>query len=472
MEQWEQYLGDGYEVVDLLKESATGAVALLYDRIGKQVCVLKQREKHSKAIYQKLREMENPYIPFIYRLMEREGQLLIIEEFIDGRTLANILRYDGKLDEKLAIHVLQELCECLQPLHSQGIVHRDIKPSNIILTKSNNVKLIDFGIARMVKETDETDTEFLGTKGYAPPEQYGFGQTDARSDIYSLGITIRRMLGADYHGCLEKVFQRCTELDPENRYASVDELLQDVDHRQKQWRIWRWTASLGIVLLLSAVGLSAVHDSRQETIPVSQEADVPFVESTAEQVSSSPSSDAPIPSKHTATDHVETTPAAMSESKEVPSHATAEKLPAETPNAVPWKYPRLNREYCTFFLNGTPCGTGISIPAELWKSWEQESYAIRFPADWSMTLHIDNQSAADVISPMLNCSFHGAEGQDWHTNIPTIPSGESADCDIPLGQCRISGRLGWLGVRLEDTAGTSFYWEFQFYLEGAGAGRG
>ena len=89
MEQWEQYLGDGYEVVDLLKESTTGAVALLYDRIGKQVCVLKQREKHSKAIYQKLREMENPYIPFIYRLMEREGQLLIVEEFIDGRTLAN-----------------------------------------------------------------------------------------------------------------------------------------------------------------------------------------------------------------------------------------------------------------------------------------------------------------------------------------------------------------------------------------------
>ena len=466
MKQWAHYLGDGYEVVDILKESATGAVALLYDRIGKQVCVLKQRAIPSKAIYQKLKEMENPYIPSIYRLLERNGQLFIIEEFIDGRTLADILRYDGKLNEKKAIHVLQELCECLRPLHKEGIIHRDIKPSNIILTKSNSVKLIDFGIARMVKETDGADTELLGTKGYAPPEQYGFGQTDARSDIYSLGITIRRMLGSDYHGCLGKVLQRCTALDPENRYASVDELLQDAGHRQKQWRVRQWAAVLGIVLLLSAVSLSAVHEPMQETVPASQEAEVPFVERPTEpQISSSPSSNAPIQPNNMTTGQTETAPATTTEREEIPSHAVIEKLPAEKPNAVPWQYPQLNREHCTFFLNGAPCGTGIPIPAGLWKSWERDGDTIRFPADWSMTLHIDNQSASDVISPMLNCSFHGAEGQDWRSNAPIIPSGESADFDIPLGECRISGRLGWLGIRLEDNAGTSLYWEFQFYLE-------
>ena len=468
MEQWEQYLGDGYEVVDLLKESATGAVALLYDRIGKQVCVLKQREKHSKAIYQKLREMENPYIPFIYRLMEREGQLLIIEEFIDGRTLANILRYDGKLDEKLAIHVLQELCECLQPLHSQGIVHRDIKPSNIILTKSNSVKLIDFGIARMVKETDETDTEFLGTKGYAPPEQYGFGQTDARSDIYSLGITIRRMLGADYHGCLEKVFQRCTALDPENRYASVDELLQDVARQQGKKKLQRWILLIVTALLLSAAVLYAIQEPRQDRDADAGDA---FVMEEAHSSATIPDT-VPSPPQQAQQE--------PSQTGEIPVSAVEEEIPAGVSDLhmeknsplQSWKYPSLQREQCTFSLNGAPCGTGIPVSASVWNGWEREGDTVRIPSGWGMSLHIDNQSAADFVNPVLELSYRGAEHQSRTLSAATIPSGGSADFDIPLGDCLFSGKLFWLGVRLRDAGGASFYWEFQFYLEGAGAGRG
>ena len=466
MKDWEQCLGDGYEVVDLLKESPDGVVALLYDRIGRQVCVLKQRDLRTGSIYRKLKEMGNPHIPSIYRLMERDGQMYVIEEFIDGRTLADILHYDGgKLDEATVLHVLRELCECLRPVHGESIVHRDIKPSNIILDKKQGVYLVDFGIARIARETDEPDTEFLGTKGYAPPEQYGFGQTDARSDIYSLGMTARRMLGEGYHGCLDKVLQRCTALAPENRYASVDELLQDIGQQQRRWRARRWIAGIGTALLVSAAALWALHDSGQERLLADNgKEEIPsFVEGNVEpETKEVPSGADPQPPGQEPAQAKES-PAPVTE-KEPPARMA--DLPAETkPEGRIWKYPQLNREQCTFFLNGMPCETGIPVPAELWGSWRKEGDAVLFPADWTLRLHIDNQSASDVVSPVLECEFRGAEDLTWQRSASAIPSGESADFDIPLGQCKVSGRLCWLGVRLEDAGGTSFYWDFQFYLE-------
>lgn len=127
--------------------------------------------------------------------------------------------------------MLKQLCECLKILHAQKIIHRDIKPSNVMLTENETVKLIDFSISRIAKENKENDTDFLGTKGYAPPEQFGFGQTDARSDIYSLGVTIQKILGENYDGYLKKILSKCTELDPAKRYQSVEEILADIDKK-------------------------------------------------------------------------------------------------------------------------------------------------------------------------------------------------------------------------------------------------
>ena len=85
------------------------------------------------------------------------------------------------------------MCDGLKELHEQKIIHRDIKPSNMILQADGRIRLIDFDAARIFKDNKATDTELLGTKDYAPPEQYGFGQTDPRSDIYSLGVTIKNV---------------------------------------------------------------------------------------------------------------------------------------------------------------------------------------------------------------------------------------------------------------------------------------
>ena len=461
MELWEQYLGSSYEMVDILKDSENGLVALIYDKIGRRVCVLKQRDARSKGIYEMLKEMDNPYVPAIYRLIEQDGKLLVIEEYIDSRTLSDILRYDGMLNERTALHILKEICECLRHFHKRNVVHRDIKPSNIILAKNYEVKLIDFGIARVTRPSEESDTEFLGTKGYAPPEQYGFGQTDARSDIYSLGITIRRMLGEEYHGSLMPVLQKCAALDPEGRYSSVDELLQDVERQQGRKKLQRWILAIVTAFLLAATALHTIQEPKQDRDVDAADA---FVMKDAPSPAASPDTVSSPPPQ---------TQQEPSQTIEIPAPAMEEEIPADvsalrTEKAAPlqkWKYPSLNREQCTFSLNGAPCGTGIPVSASVWKGWEREGDMVRIPSDWNMTLHIDNRSASDFVSPVLEITYRGAERQSQTLSAATIPSGGSADFNIPLGDCPVSGKLFWLGVRLRDAKGASFYWEFQFYLE-------
>lgn len=223
-----------YKPIDILKTGESGNVQLVYDRVGKQVCVMKQRKLNSANVYQRVRKIKSRYIPEIFRMIEEDENFLVVEEYVSGRTLTEILLYEEFFHEDLAAQIMRQLCECLQELHAQGIIHRDIKPSNIMLTRDNVIRLIDFSISRIVKEANETDTEFLGTRGYAPPEQYGFGQTDERSDIYSLGVTIKRLVGKNYSGWLEKILERCTKIDPTNRYQNVDELLDDFDRRHWQ----------------------------------------------------------------------------------------------------------------------------------------------------------------------------------------------------------------------------------------------
>ena len=223
-----------YDTVDIIKDGKNGKVSLVYDKVGKLFYVMKERDLRVAEIYRRLKNIKSPYLPEIYHAVEYDGKFFIVEEFIQGRTLYEILNRNNGLGEKKTAEIFKQLCDALKILHAQKIIHRDIKPSNIMITKTGGIKLIDFSISRITKENHETDTDFLGTRGYAPPEQYGFGQTDSRSDIYSVGVTIQRILGKNYSGWLEKIISRCTKLDPEDRYQSVNELLDDFDRRY--WR--------------------------------------------------------------------------------------------------------------------------------------------------------------------------------------------------------------------------------------------
>ena len=229
----EKFLGDAYNLVDTLKISEQSFVAVVYDKFAKRLCVMKQRDLNSLPIYRTLKTLDNPHIPKIYRLFERDEKLIVVEEHVDGQTLEDFLLYrPNDFDEALAENILFQLCDCLAAVHAQKIIHRDIKPTNIMLTEKNFVKLVDFGIARIFKPARSADTEILGTRDYAPPEQFGlfnFGQTDPRSDIFSLGVTMKNLLGDDCSDRLKKILDKCTALEPARRFQSVEELRDELN---------------------------------------------------------------------------------------------------------------------------------------------------------------------------------------------------------------------------------------------------
>jgi serine/threonine protein kinase len=142
-------------------------------------------------------QLKHPNLPDVSDFFEENGKAYLVMEFIEGKTLEKVQDdAGGPLDEKLVMSWALQLCNVLSYLHTQPqpIVFRDLKPSNVMVTKNGQVKLIDFGIARIFKSTAARDTTTLGSRGYAPLEQYGRGQSDARSDIYALGATLYDLL--------------------------------------------------------------------------------------------------------------------------------------------------------------------------------------------------------------------------------------------------------------------------------------
>ena len=195
-----------------------------------------------------LKKLDHPALPRVFDIVEDEENIYIIVDYIDGVSLDKKLAEQGKFAEETVIEWARQICEVLIYLHSfkpNPIIYRDMKPSNIILTKSGNIKLIDFGIAREYKAEAGSDTVYIGTRGYAAPEQYGAGQTDVTTDIYSLGATLyhlvtgRQPKGPHYvkqdgyfdgelSKDIQKIINKCTRLNPRERYQSAQELLTDI----------------------------------------------------------------------------------------------------------------------------------------------------------------------------------------------------------------------------------------------------
>jgi serine/threonine-protein kinase len=142
--------------------------------------------------------LEHPGLTAVIDFFEDGGNWYLVMELIEGETLEVRLRRmpGSRLPATDALDIMRQLCDVLEYLHSQPspVVFRDLKPSNVMFTPQGQVKLIDFGIARFFKPGQTQDTAYLGTPGYAAPEQYGKGQTDQRSDIYSLGVVLHQML--------------------------------------------------------------------------------------------------------------------------------------------------------------------------------------------------------------------------------------------------------------------------------------
>ncbi|MCQ2537563.1 MAG: protein kinase, partial [Lachnospiraceae bacterium] len=178
--------------------------------------------------------------PRIYCLHEENNELTLIEEYISGNTLAELLQDGQPISESTAAEYTLELCSIIESLHkfNPPIIHRDIKPSNVIITPNNHVVLIDLNAARSSTLREE-DTVLLGTKGYAAPEQYGFGSSNIQTDIYAIGMLFNTMLRGEfshnivvdsrYHGIID----RCTRINPKERFRNITQLRQKIRKAQK-----------------------------------------------------------------------------------------------------------------------------------------------------------------------------------------------------------------------------------------------
>ncbi|GCE27432.1 hypothetical protein KDA_29160 [Dictyobacter alpinus] len=263
-------LAGRYRVVKLIGKGGFGAVYEASDTHfqGKHSVAIKEMSDAQLSPQEKasavqdfrneadlLIRLKHPNLPNVSDFFEEDNKVYLVMEFIEGKTLEDIQsEKKGPLDERLVMSWAVQLCTVLNYLHTrpQPIIFRDMKPSNVMLTDEGEIKLIDFGIARIFKTTASRDTTLLGSRGYAPVEQHGRGQSDTRSDIYALGATLfdllthelptdsitrmvnptlfvpPRQLNPALSPATESIVLKAMEINAQDRYQSVREMAQAI----------------------------------------------------------------------------------------------------------------------------------------------------------------------------------------------------------------------------------------------------
>jgi serine/threonine protein kinase len=268
-----QELANQYDVKACLKETQNKQVYLLSAKTDLKKYILKINSNQCK---EKLEDEYRLHISLKHiglvpatLFLKEENESYFIREYVEGITLTELVEtsMEGNLSEAKLINLSLQICDILNYLHSQKppIIHRDIKPDNIIVTKEGNCKLIDFGISRCYNRQQDRDTVVMGTECTAPPEQYGYQQTDARSDIYSIGILMLYMATGSMDiremDCLfispeiKKWIKKCTRFSPEERYHSIRQLKSRIVKYQLRTTKRFIVVSLIVLSLLSLLGI-------------------------------------------------------------------------------------------------------------------------------------------------------------------------------------------------------------------------
>lgn len=276
---------DTYEVKSVIGKGGMSTVYLAeHKRLGTRWAV-KQVAKQQGAQFDFLAEanilkrLQHPMLPRIVDIFEDDAHIYVVEDFVEGVTLEDVLKQQKRVDEAQGLQWMKDLASALGYLHGQKphpIIYRDMKPSNVMVQPDGKLKIIDFGIAREYKQESSADTTYIGTRGYAAPEQFGTAQTDARTDIYALGVTMyhlltgkspyeppyqfvpaRQLNPALSHG-MEYVLGKCVQPEPADRYQDTEQLLDDLEHIYKFDKAWKKykavkrTRALVLVLMLAA----------------------------------------------------------------------------------------------------------------------------------------------------------------------------------------------------------------------------
>lgn len=447
------YLEAAYQKIRLLKDTAKSQIWLAADRAG-QTVILKRLASTDLPL-KALQEAACPLCPKILCYAEDRDCTLLVEEHIAGDSLQRLAAH-RELTEKEATELLLAVAAGLAILHAHGIVHRDIKPANLLREKSGSFRLIDFDAARLMKDAADEDTALLGTKGYAPPEQYGYGQTDGRSDIYALGMTVTKLLPRGYRGFLSPILRKAASIDPQNRYQSAGELMRAVRLRlflhQAKLPLLAAIVTAGTLLLLPpfpAIRETQPQETTSSTSPV-PETHLPDPPTSNTGEDNPPAQSQPGTSNTPAQPQPETaaTPALPSpaDSQQLPAPPTA-SAPAAEPLPLPAPVAPTGTVSSALFWNGQP----INEPAHP---------APRIaPAEWlsgNAILHIENNSNTIIPASAISLNYKNNYGKAHQSEIPlpALSPGESADLPIPCGPAFPEGAEGlaiWVQIRLPST---------------------
>ena len=276
-----------YEIIECLSSSENGETLLVSSRESGEYRVAKIVESaECEAECVLLAKLTHPSLPTLCEQITDGDTHVLMRSFVAGKPLSTVV-LERRMTESEIVSIGVQLCDALTYLHTRTppVIHRDVKPQNVILGTDGKVTLIDFGIARTYKTGAPKDTVFSGTSDFAPPEQYGFAQTDARADIYALGMLLKFLLtngetnGEIHSPRLRRIVRRCTAFAPGKRYGSaqaVKRALLRSDGKRAR-RAVAVAAALTALVCGVAIGRYAVP-----RVPPSAEA-VAFAEPTVEQ---------------------------------------------------------------------------------------------------------------------------------------------------------------------------------------------
>lgn len=296
-----------YKILNKVGQGGMSVVYLAMNERANKQWAIKEVRKDGEQDYEVVRQglavetdmlkkLQHDNLPEIIDVIDNEETFLIVMDYIEGNPLSKTLKEFGAQPQEDVIRWAKQLCDVLGYLHAQKppIIYRDMKPSNVMLKPDGKIMLIDFGAAREFKGSSIEDTNCLGTRGYAAPEQYGGrGQTDARTDIYCLGATMYHLVtghnpgeppyqmypirkwNPDLSSGLEDIILKCTRENPDERYQSCAELMYDLEHyneldiaykkmQNRRWVGFLTTAVLTVVTTAAAFGFHTMESAAKK----------------------------------------------------------------------------------------------------------------------------------------------------------------------------------------------------------------
>ncbi len=271
---------DDYSITECLSESNGVDTFLVQDADGNRY-IAKCYDRSVWSLSDDsviLSKIEGAGLPRRVASYSNDKMLVTVREFIEGTPLDRYAE-ENELNREEIMDICIKLCDILAGLHhrAEPVIHRDIKPQNIIVKTGDGcdetdtadgdghsdieITLIDFDIARVYSPESDTDTRFFGTVAYAPPEQYGFSQTDARADIYALGVLLRYLLtgstrdnkNVSVYKPLAKIIAKCTAFSPDQRYSDVDQVKKDLLSANPRSQMLRFAKKAACCMLLLAL---------------------------------------------------------------------------------------------------------------------------------------------------------------------------------------------------------------------------